>query len=123
MDNSNMIQRIEIRLKEMGKSKSEFYKETGISSATYSQWNTGQFGPSKRKLEAISEYTGIPISDLTGEEQKEKPPAQGGELSKEVREIIELYDKASPELRAAALAVLKSAEAVQTIPDAGEGDA
>lgn len=92
MDNSNMIQRIEIRLKEMGKSKSEFYRETGISSATYSQWNTGQFGPSKRKLEAISAYTGIPMSDLTGEEQKEKPPAQG-----EGPMYPEWYGKLTPE--------------------------
>lgn len=92
MDNSNMIQRIEIRLKEMGKSKSEFYKETGISSATYSQWNTGQFGPSKRKLKAISAYTGIPISDLTGEEQKESPP-QSGELPREtLLEIVKNTD-------------------------------
>lgn len=77
MDNSHMIKRIEIRLKEMGKSKSEFYKETGISSATFSQWNTGQFGPSKRKLYAISEYTGISIAELLGKEQKEKPPGEG----------------------------------------------
>lgn len=78
MDNSHMIQKIEVRLKEMGKSKSDFYSETGISSATYSQWNTGQFGPSKRKLDAISKYTGIPIPELTGEAQKGSPP-QGGE--------------------------------------------
>lgn len=80
MDNSNMIRIIEVRLKEMGKSKKQFYEETGISSATYSQWNTGMFAPSKKKIEAVSSYIGVPVSELTGEEQKEKPTleAEGG---------------------------------------------
>lgn len=119
MDNSNMIRIIEVRLKEMGKSKKQFYEETGISSATYSQWNTGMFAPSKKKIEAVSSYIGVPVSELTGEEQKEKPPAHGGELSTEAEELIRLFDLASPELRAAALAVLRSAEVSGTSQGVG----
>ena len=94
MDNSHMIRVIEVRLKEMGITKKQFYSDTGISSATYSQWNTGQFSPSKRKLEAISKYIGVPVSKLTGEEQKENPSAQGGgEMSKNKRLLMDLIDR------------------------------
>lgn len=122
MDNSHIIRKIEIRLKEMGKTKKQFYEDTGISSATYSQWNTGMFSPSKKSLKIVSEYIGVSVPELTGDAQTEKLPAQHGEQDAEVQELIRLFDLASPELRAAALAVLKSAEAAQKAQDgAGEG--
>lgn len=71
MDNSGLIRRIEIRLKELGRTKEEFYRGTGISSASYSQWNTGKYGPSKRKMQAVADYLGVPVSYLTGEEDAE----------------------------------------------------
>lgn len=50
-----------------------------------------------------------------GEEKKPTSVSEDG-LSEEAKEIIRLYDLASPELRSAALAVLKSAEAVDRVP-------
>lgn len=67
MDNSAIIRKIEIRLKEIGMSKSEFYRRSGISSATYSQWNTGTFSPSRKKLEAAAETIGLPVEELLPE--------------------------------------------------------
>lgn len=89
MDNSEMIKRIEVRLKELGKTKGEFYKGAGISSASYSQWNTGDYSPSKRKLQAVSDYLGVSVEYLmTGEE---KAPTQEGERElphAEYREVL-----------------------------------
>lgn len=78
MDNAALIRRIEVRLKELGKTKGEFYKGTGVSSASYSQWNTGEFSPSKRKLDAIAEYLQVSVSYLlTGQESEKAPTAEG----------------------------------------------
>lgn len=112
MDNKELIRKIEIRLKELGKTKGEFYEGAGITSASYSQWNTGEFSPSKRKLRAMAEYLDVPLAYLSGETDEKKPATpEGSGLSVEAMELVRLYDLASPELRAAALAVLKSAEA------------
>ena len=49
-----IITRIEDRLIALGMSKAEFYRASGISSATFSQWRTGQYIPSIRKLKSAS---------------------------------------------------------------------
>lgn len=59
--------------------------------------------------------------DQTPAEQKEKPPGEG-ELNKEEKEIIDLYNRASPELRAAALAMLRAAEDARKAQGEDEGD-
>ena len=51
MDTLAIIKRIEIRLSEIGMSKAEFYEKSGISSASFSQWRTGTYRPSPKKLE------------------------------------------------------------------------
>lgn len=117
-----MVEKIRELCEKKGISISKLERETGLGNGIIGKWEKFGREPKFVHIKAIADYFGVPVSAITGEEQKESPP-HGGELSKEVMEIIELYDKASPELRAAALAVLKSAEAVQTIPDAGEGDA
>ena len=42
-------------------SKGEFSKRTGVSTATLSQWRKGQYDASKRNIQAIEEYIGMPI--------------------------------------------------------------
>lgn len=44
--------------------KSEFIKRTGISSATLSQWRNGKYAPSTKSIEAIENYTDMPIIAL-----------------------------------------------------------
>lgn len=61
-----IIKRIELRLAEVGMSKTEFYKRSGISSASYSQWNTGLYTPSERKLKNAAECLGISFEYLLG---------------------------------------------------------
>lgn len=50
MDVLAIIKRIEMRLSEIGMSKSDFYKKSGISSASFSQWRKGIYEPSEKKL-------------------------------------------------------------------------
>ena len=47
-----------------GISKAEFTKQTGVSSATLSQWRKGVYKPSEKALDAISKFIGSPIDSL-----------------------------------------------------------
>lgn len=72
----------------LGMSKEEFYKLSGISSATYSYWNTGKYNPTVKKLKSAAEVLGVTYEYLvTGEEQKNKP-APEGELSELQQAVI-----------------------------------
>lgn len=83
MDTLAIIKRIELRLAELGMSKAYFYKLSGISSASYSQWNTGKYKPSESKLRSAAECLGVSFEYLCyGVEQKtEKAPTAAGERS------------------------------------------
>lgn len=59
MDGRFVVRLVEQRLAELGISKKEFYENSGISSATFSQWRTGQYEPSPAALRRITEYLGI----------------------------------------------------------------
>lgn len=69
-----VLMRIELRLLELDIPKEKFYTESGISSASYSQWNTGTHKPTTKKLKSIANYLGVTLEYLqTGEAQKEQP--------------------------------------------------
>ena len=76
MDNLAIIKRIEIRLSEINMSKADFYKLSGISSASLSQWRTGVYSPTRKKLESAAECLGLSYEYLAyGAEETEKTPA------------------------------------------------
>lgn len=83
MDTLAIIKRIELRLAELGMSKADFYKLSGISSASYSQWNTGKYKPSESKLRSAAGCLGVSFEYLcNGVEQKtEIAPTATGERS------------------------------------------
>ena len=84
-----ILSRIEDRLIALGMSKEEFYKLSGISSATYSYWNTGKYNPTPKKLKSAAEVLGVTYEYLvTGKTQKEKPATHEG------RELTEMQQKA-----------------------------
>lgn len=64
MDTLAIVKRIEMRLSELGMSKAEFYKKTGISSASFSQWRSGLYKPSEKKLITAAECLGISLDYL-----------------------------------------------------------
>lgn len=76
MDTLAIIKRIEVRLSEIGMTKAEFYKKSGISSASLSQWRTGKYKPSEKNLMKAAEVLGVSYSYLlNGVEETEKAPA------------------------------------------------
>lgn len=80
MNIPTILKKIELRIIELGMTKTEFYEKSGISSATYSQWNTKTFRPSKRKLMDAASALKMTYEELVGEEstseQKEIPPTE-----------------------------------------------
>ena len=72
MDGFELVQAIESELKRRGISKAKFYEDTGISSATFSQWRKKIYAPSSAALVKLEEYLGIAFTI----EQKEKPTLQ-----------------------------------------------
>lgn len=69
MDTLAIIKRIELRLAELGMSKADFYAKSGISSASYSQWNTGKYKPSDTKLRRAAEVLDVTLDYLKGTAQ------------------------------------------------------
>lgn len=74
MGNSSIVNRINGLLAEQGISKQDFYRECGITSASYSLWNTGKTTPRMKNLKIIAEYLGTTTDYLlTGLGEKENP--------------------------------------------------
>lgn len=89
MDTLAIIKRIEILLTEKNMSKADFYEKSGISSASFSQWKTGKFTPSRKKVQSAADVLGVSAEYLlTGEETK-KAPANNGE-----RDVLDEIDVA-----------------------------
>lgn len=88
MDTLAIIKRIELRLAELGMSKAEFYEKSGISSASYSQWNTGKYNPSRAKLQQAASVLGLDLDYLCfGFAQVEKTPTDSGERVVDMSDI------------------------------------
>ena len=72
--------RFEKLCSDRGLSPSRVAIEAGINKSTVTYWkNTPEFQPSGTVIKKLSEYFGITRSELLGEEQKEKAPAETGE--------------------------------------------
>ena len=82
MDSLAIVKRIEMRITEIGMSKADFYQLSGISSASYSQWKTGKYNPSDKKLVKAAECLGVTLEYLRdGTEDKKDAPAETGKRS------------------------------------------
>ena len=85
-----VVTRINVLLEEKGISKNQFYKDCQISSAAFSQWNTGKTVPKLKTLERIAEYLETTTAFLLGE--KEKPATDYGNGQELVNNDPELTD-------------------------------
>ncbi|MCD7804061.1 MAG: helix-turn-helix domain-containing protein [Oscillospiraceae bacterium] len=65
-DSREIVRRIDLRLAELGISKAQFYAESGVSSATISQWNNNVCVPTAKKLQQVANYLHMSVYDLTG---------------------------------------------------------
>ena len=72
MDGRAIARIVDSELASRGMSKAQFYEESGISSATLSQWRTGKYEPTTDKLEKIEKYLGIDLSDYEKSENTDE---------------------------------------------------
>lgn len=111
IDTSSVLRRIEIRLAEIEMPKQVFYEKSGISSGSYSQWNTGMHSPSLKKLQKAALVLGVPVEYLLygdapaasqGAKKAPDPKIEGG------REAVSNFISATND-RAALLAIINEA--------------
>ena len=94
-DIPKILQRIEIKLAEIGMPKQEFYARSGISSASFSQWNTGAHKPTIKKLKDAADVLGTSVEYLLyGEESSAQFVARiNALLAKKDIAKAEFYEK------------------------------
>ena len=71
MDGKTVVRIVETVLAERRISRGEFYEKSGISSATFSQWRTGQYEPTQAKLEQIEKCLNISLDDYEKSDPRE----------------------------------------------------
>ena len=104
MDGLLFVELIEQELAKRKITKQTFYKESGISSATMSQWRNRIYSPSSAAIKKIEEYFGITLS----REQKNEQSTIYDGLSDIKKEFIQFADELTDEQALLALRVLKS---------------
>lgn len=87
-----------------GKSKSEVTEAIGLTAKSCTGWKNGAV-PRNGTLKKIADYFGITVEELMG---TKKEPAGEGELTEDMKEILEYAQKMGPEERKAFLTLLKS---------------
>nr|DAP94252.1 MAG TPA: helix-turn-helix domain protein [Caudoviricetes sp.] len=106
IDTSSVLRRIEIRLAEIEMPKQVFYEKSGISSGSYSQWNTGMHSPSLKKLQKAALVLGVPVEYLLygdapaasqGAKKAPDPEIEGGMEDEDLKEAVELLKKMDKE--------------------------
>lgn len=88
-----VIDRINLRLAEIGKTGAEMSRALQLSNSIYSQWNTKKTKPSKKTLVKVAEYLDVPVEYLlTGKEPKKQLHAQGEELSDARKKALQFIE-------------------------------
>ena len=103
--------------KSKGLTMKELGEKVGVSESAISQYETGKREADFETLLKIGEVLDCSIDYLLRGEQEKKPTlvSEYG-LTAEQLELVSLFGSAPPALRAAALAVLRSAEGRDKVP-------
>lgn len=81
-----MYDKFERLLKERGVTPYRVHKETGISTATLSDWKNGKSQPKKDKIEKICNYFDVPLSYFYDEKSDE--PALTSKDQRDIQQIL-----------------------------------
>lgn len=98
MDRSPIVTRINALLAKKNISKAEFYEKCNLTSASYSNWNTGKTRPKMKNIEKIARFLGVTSEYLLygDEAEKEKAPDPKTEgVSPTVQELFDFIDTAT----------------------------
>lgn len=82
-----MYEKFEKLLKEKDVTPYRVHKETGISTATLSDWKNGKSQPKKDKIEKICNYFNVPISYFYDDEERESSALTRRD-TKEITEML-----------------------------------
>lgn len=118
MNKEKFVQNVKIYCAKNGIKPTPACREAGVGGSFLNNIERGQ-KPSVEAVQKLAKYLGVTTSELLGEKIPVGDQSDG--LSEEMIEVIKLYDKASPELQAAALAMLRAAEAARSSPGAEKG--
>lgn len=86
MDGLSFVTFVEEQLKSKKIPKGTFYADTGISSATFSQWRKNIYSPSSENIRKIEEYFGVKFSL----EQKKPALDIEDELDDTTKELVKI---------------------------------
>lgn len=119
LDPEIFVQNVKAKCEALGIKPTRACKESGVGTSFINDIKRGQV-PSVARVQALATYLGTTTSELLGEEI----PANGevGGLEQEKKEIIEMYDRAAPEVQAAMLAMLRAAEAQRKAPGVNQAE-
>lgn len=124
IDVPGMLSRIELRMAELNMSKQSFYEKSGISSASFSQWNTGAYKPSVKKIKSAAKALDTSVEYLLtgagpGDIKKERPTENGETLKEslpeDIRQLLSICQE-NPALASALLSVARQIEKGQAGP-------
>lgn len=104
MDGLSFVQKIEQELVKRQIPKEQFYRESGISSATMSQWRKRVYSPSSAAIKKIEEYFNITFSL----EQKNNSPSEL-ELTEGEKDLLELFRLIPEDQQPVVLAMIRAA--------------
>lgn len=106
-DVPSILQRIELCIVESKMPKQEFYRRSGISSGSFSQWNTGTHKPTLKKLQDAADTLGVSLEYLLSGEGSKKAAPEAGDgdldtsgLSADAIDFAKRVAALSPEKRA-----------------------
>lgn len=86
------------------KSPTVVVEELGFKRSAVTSWKNGAL-PQVKNRKKIADYFGITVEELMG---TKKEPAEMGGLDKQMQEIVELLNSATPEQRNAVETLLRS---------------
>lgn len=100
MDRSPIVTKINALLAKKNISKAEFYEKCNLTSASYSNWNTGKTRPKMKNIEKIARFLGVTSEYLLYGDGAEKesapdPKTEGEGLSAAKKALLVAIDDLS----------------------------
>lgn len=95
---SPIVARINTLLAQKGIQKKDFFSACGITSATFSQWNTGEIkSPRKKSLKRVADFLGVSVEYLLYGDGEEKESAPNPKTEGVDDKIVQFIRSASAE--------------------------
>ena len=115
-------EKLKIVRKEKGITQQQLATALNVANGTVAMWETGKREPDLKTIRRIADCLEVTTAYLIDENEKKPTPVSGDGLSEEQKAWSTAWDQASPELRRAAMAVLRSGEPNPGAPGASPSD-